>query len=197
MIVWASLVYLLPEYKYDMKKVFILLSVICIALSANAQVTNQTEAKKSAFVAAKTMNDALVLKDYDKYVEYNHPKVLEQTPGGRSGMVMQVAKQINDIEESGNYITAIWANMPEVVLDTAGEWQCTLQQFMEYRLPSGKVKAETTIIGISPDKGKAWYFLDVAGRKLEDIKAMFPTLSSKLKVGAPVEPVFTPNTTTE
>lgn len=175
-----------------MKNSLLLICLLVLQTTVSkAQIENEERVKTSAFLAAKTMDNALVIKDYDKYVEYNHPKVLAQVEGGRSGMVMQVADQVATIEESGNLITAVWPGKPEFVVDTAGEYQCTMQQFMEYRLPEGKVKAETTIIGISQDKGKNWYFLDVAGRKLEDVKELFPTLSSKLVIPPASEPEFT------
>ncbi len=175
-----------------MKKLLLLLCTVVLAYNADAQVEDMEAAKKSAFLAAKTMDEALINRQYDDYVVYNHPKVLEQVKGGRAGMAIQVAQQIKDIEEAGNTITAVWPKMPEVVLDTAGEWQTTLQQFMEYRLPEGKIKSETTIVGISPDKGKTWYFLDVAGRTLKDLKELFPNLSSRLIIPPAKETEFTP-----
>lgn len=171
----------------------LLLFSVAPALSGNAQIDDLEAAKKSAFLAAKTMDEALMNKHYDDYVVYNHPKVLEQVKGGRAGMSIQIAQQIKDIEESGNIITAVWPKMPEMMIDTAGEWQTTMQQFMEYRLPEGKIKSETTIIGISPDKGKTWYFLDVAGRQLKDLKELFPTLSSQLVIPSAKEAEFTPD----
>lgn len=176
-----------------MKRTLLLTLTLIITLSAKAQVEDMEAAKKAAFHAAKVMDNALVSKHYDDYVSFNHPKVVEQAEGGRSGLVIQIAKQITEIEESGNIITAIWPHMPTFIIDTAGEWQCTLDQFMEYRLPEGKVKAETTLIGISPDKGKTWYFLDAAGRTLNDIKTLFPSLSSQLVIKPQKDAVFTPD----
>lgn len=175
-----------------MKRILFLLG-LGTTFSAYAQVEDLEAAKKSAFLAAKTMDEALINRHYDDYVVYNHPKVLEQVEGGRAGMAIQVARQIADIEELGNIITAVWPQMPETVIDTAGEWQTTLQQFMEYRLPDGKIKSETTIIGLSPDKGKTWYFMDAAGRQLKDLKELFPTLSSKLVIPEPKQAQFTPD----
>jgi len=176
-----------------MKRILLLLSAITAGVTVYAQIDDMEAAKRSAFAAAKTMDEALINKHYDDYAVYNHPKVLQQVQGGRAGMAIQVAKQIQDIEQSGNIITAVWPQMPETVIDTAGEWQTTLQQFMEYRLPEGKIRSETTIIGMSPDKGKTWYFLDVAGRQLNELKELFPTLSSRLVIPAPKEAVFTPD----
>lgn len=175
-----------------MKKLLLLLGTVVATCNVYAQIDDIEGAKKSAFMAAKTMDEALINRQYDDYVVYNHPKVLEQVKGGRAGMAIQIAQQVKEIEESGNVITAIWPKMPEIMIDTAGEWQTTLQQFMDYRLPEGKIRSETTIIGISPDKGKTWYFVDVAGRQLKEIRELFPTLSSQLIVPPAKDAEFIP-----
>lgn len=175
-----------------MKKIFLfIMTTFTIHQQCEAQSLNQQLAKQSAFAAAKAMDEALINRHYDDYVSYNHPKVLEQVKGGRQAMIIQVSKQMNDIQESGNVITAVWPQAPEVIIDTAGEWQCTMQQYMTYRLPEGKIKAVTTIIGISPDKGNKWYFVDAAGRPLSELKTLFPSLSSRLKIAPPSSPEFT------
>lgn len=176
-----------------MKKLLLLLCSAGLTYNSYAQIEDMEAAKKKAFIAAKTMDEALINRQYDDYVVYNHPRVLEQVKGGRAGMAIQIAEQIKDIEEAGNTITAVWPKMPETMFDTAGEWQTTMQQYMEYRLPDGKIKSETTIIGISPDKGKTWYFLDAAGRTLNDLKELFPALSSQLVIPSAKEAEFTPD----
>lgn len=174
-----------------MKRIWLLTLTILTALTTQAQIPDAEAAKQAAFRAAKAMDEALINKHYDDYASYNHPKVLAQVDGGIEGMAMLIAKQVKDIEENNNIITAVWPKMPKTMIDTAGEWQCTLPQFMEYRLPEGKIKAETTIIGLSPDKGVTWYFIDAAGRTLAQLKELFPTLSSKLVIAAPKEAEFT------
>lgn len=178
-----------------MKGIWLLLLSLMIIPAAQAQITDMQAAKMAAFNAAKTMDEALINKQYADYVSYNHPKVLEKVEGGADGLAVQIAKQVADIEANNNIITAIWPNMPTTMIDSAGEWQCTMPQFMEYRLPEGKIKAETTLIGLSPDKGKTWYFIDAAGRTLAQLQELFPNLSSKLVIAEPKEAQFTPDTT--
>lgn len=176
-----------------MKKIGLIAVSLYSFLNGNAQIADQEGAKQSAFAAAKAMDEALIQRRYDDYVSYNHPRVLESIEGGKAGMVKQVANQMAQINESGNIITAVWPQMPSVVIDTAGEWQAAITQYMAYRLPEGKIKATTTIIGISQDQGKQWYFIDAAGRELKQMRELFPTLSSKLKVPKATEPEFTPD----
>jgi hypothetical protein len=174
-----------------MKRKWLLAAAICATAVANAQITDQETAKKSAFAAAKAMDEALIQHRYDDYSSFNHPTLVAQVEGGRRAMALQLAKQLAEISESGNTITAVWPSPPDVVIDTAGEWQATLQQYMTYRLPEGTIKSVTTIIGMSPDQGKQWYFIDAAGRNLDQMRQIFPKLSSKLKIAKPTEPQFT------
>ncbi|MCB9045065.1 MAG: hypothetical protein H6550_02880 [Chitinophagales bacterium] len=174
-----------------MKRTSLIACALAICFATQAQIGDVSAAKKSAFLAAKSMDEAMVNKRYDDYAAFIHPRVLENVKGGRAGMTIQVAEQIKELEESGNLLTAVWPNMPENMLDTNGEWQCVLPQYMEYRLPEGKIKATTSLIGLSPDKGKTWYFLDVAERNLAQMRQLFPNLSSKLVIPAAVSPQFT------
>lgn len=178
-------------------KYLLLITFITLSISNTsfAQGGDMTQAKKNAFVAAKVMNDALVTKDWYTYVETNHPKVIEQIEGGVPGLVKQTKEQVAQLEAAGNTIIAAWPGQPSDIIDTAGEYQLTIPQYMEIRLPTGKLKTETTLIGISQNKGKKWYFIDLeaSGNDVNKLREMFPTISSKIKANTPKQPVFTPD----
>lgn len=177
-----------------MRKGIIFLFVIAFCLQANAQVKDMDAAKQGVFQAAKKMDEALINKRFDEYVDANHPDVIAKVDGGRAGFVVQMQQQIETLEKSGNYITAAWPGKPSDIIDTAGEWQCTIPQHMNVRIPGGIMKTETTLIAMSPDKGGKWYFVDIANAKtMEGMRAMFPKLSSRLKAPTPVEPEFVPD----
>ncbi len=157
-----------------------------------AQIKDIDAAKKSAFLAAKKMDDALVTKKYDEYVAFNHPDVIAKVEGGRSGLVKQTYQQIKSMEEGGTYITAAWPGKVISIVDTAGEWQCSIPLYMNLRVSQGTISTTTTLIGMSPDKGNRWYFVDISagGNTLSGVKKLFPKLSSKLAILPPSEPVF-------
>ncbi len=176
-----------------------ILSTIIITLltqlSAAGQEIDSSEVKKNAFLAAKIMDNALVTKDWYTYVESNHPTVINQVPGGVAGLVKQTMEQVEALEESGNKIIAAWPGQASDIIDTAGEYQLTLPQYMEIRLPNGKLKTQTTLLGISMDKGNKWYFIDLeaSGNDINKLKEIFPKVSSRIKVNPPAEPTFTPD----
>ena len=173
-------------------KYFLLIIICAGSLVAEAQINDIEAAKKSAFLAAKRMDDALVSKKYDEYVAFNHPDVIAKVEGGRSGLVKQTLEQIKSMEQGGTYITAAWPGKILSMVDTAGEWQCSVPLYMNLRIENGTISTTTTLIGISPDKGKRWYFVDIsaAGNTLAGVKKLFPKLSSKLVVLPASEPTF-------
>ena len=172
---------------------YILFALFLINTSSlYAQIDDTTMAKRAAFQAAKKMDDALVSKKYDEYVAFNHPDVIAKVEGGRSGLVKQTLEQIKTMEQGGTYITAAWPGKVLSIVDTAGEWQCTIPLYMTLRVNSGTISTTTTLVGIAPHKGKQWYFVDVsaAGNTLAGVKKLFPKLSSKLVVLPASEPKF-------
>lgn len=173
-------------------KYFLFAFTFIFLTNTYAQIEDTAKAKMSAFQAAKKMDDALVSKKYDEYVDYNHPKVIAQTEGGHSGLVMQTVKQIKTMEQGGTYITAAWPGKVLSIVDTASEWQCTIPLYMNLRVNSGSISTTTTLIGISPDKGEHWYFVDISagGNTLDGVRKLFPKLSHQLVVLPPSDPEF-------
>jgi hypothetical protein len=58
------------------------------------------------------------------------------------------------------------------------------------KVNGGKLITETTLIGISPNKGKTWYFMDAADRDMNKMRSMFPNLSSRHKLKKSPDPKF-------
>lgn len=170
-----------------MKKALFLSFIVLAPLALNAQVADpRTNAKNEA----TKMGKALVNKDYNTFLKTTPPLALQHTEGGKEAMLKELKRQIEEMAANGTYILRLWPGDPSKIIDTAKELQCTIPQHMELKVDGGKVTSETTLIGMSPDKGKTWYFIDVAGKPLTEFRELFPTLSSKLVVPPSKEPVF-------
>lgn len=178
-----------PAMKQLIAAIFLLLG----AQQAMAQIPDIEGLKKHIFLSAKRMDEALMNKDYDTYSEYMHPHVIETTDKGRVGIVLQTKRAVENIEKSGNYITAIWPGTSDKIseiIDTAGQYQCTLPNYLTYRLPNGKLHTQAILVGVSMDKGKKWHFIDASEKTLEQLRSMFPELSSRLVIPATPQPRF-------
>ena len=135
-----------------MYKLLMIMFLLVLGTAASAQVEDMKAAKKGAFLAAKKMNEALINKDFGVYANFNHPKVIKEAKGGRDGLIFQMQTQIANNENHGNYISAIYPGQPSDIIDTAGEWQCTIPLYMEVKVPNAKVSTQTTLVGISMNK---------------------------------------------
>jgi hypothetical protein len=171
-----------------MKTIYILATVLLCAYSGVAQNTATNKAAVKA--AAKQMSTALVNKDYKTFVKTTYPLVVAKTEGGTAKLAKDLEQQIADMAKDGTTILAAWPGEPSVIIDTAGEYQCTIPQKMTMRIPQGKITTETTLIALSPDKGKTWYFMDSADRSISKMRSMFPNISSRLVIPTSPEPVF-------
>ncbi len=149
--------------------------------------------KPAVKAAAKKMNDALVKKDLKNFVVTTYPKVVEATAGGLDKIEKDLEQQIKNIEAAGTTIASAWPGEVSNIIDTAGEYQCTIPQYMKMKMKDGVLQTETTLFALSPDKGKTWYFIDATEKPLDKWRQAFPNLSSKHIIKPAPEPKFTPN----
>jgi hypothetical protein len=183
-------VYLPTILKLSMKKC-IVLALLATSFNVYAQPA-LNKFKPAVKAAAKRMNDALVKKDIKTFVKTTYPKVVEMTDGGLTRVQSEIEKSIAGIEQAGSKILSAWPGEATTIIDTAGEYQCTIPQYMKMRLDNGVLTTQTTLIALSPDKGKTWYFIDMTDKSLAQWRTVFPNMSSKLVIFPPKEPKFEP-----
>lgn len=161
------------------------ISIISFAQSKDAAM------KASVVAAAKKMDGYLMKKDYRSFVHTTYPKAVQMMDGGYDKLYEELKGQISTMEKANNTILSVWPGTPSNIIDTAGELQCTIPQFMKLKVDYGMLTTETTLIAFSMDKGKTWYFMDVVDRSLDKIREVFPGVSSKLVITKSPEPKFT------
>ncbi len=165
-------------------------ALLLMFTSVLAQAQTKADAKIKVKAEAKKMGAALVNKDYDGFVKSTYPKAVNNADGGLKRLAENLKGQVERMENDGNKVLAIWPGEPSNIIDTAGEWQCTVPQKLTMQLPQGKLTTQTTLIALSPDKGVTWYFIDIAERNLDAMRTIFPNISSKLVIPPAVEPEF-------
>ena len=162
-----------------------ILFVLFFPLFTSAQ-NHQASVKMEAI----KMGEALVKKDYMNFIRTTYPKAVNMQEGGEQALIDDLKNQIYEMEKSGNLILKAWPGDPSSIIDTAGELQCTIAQYMEMKIENNKLTTETTLIALSENKGKTWYFIDVADKTIDDIRMLFPNISSKLVLPPAAEPKF-------
>jgi len=76
--------------------------------------------------------------------------------------------------------------------NSKNELQSTLPQTTSVTSPFADVVFSSTLVAISRDEGKNWYFYDTNAGKLGQLKNKAPDISPELEIPKPTPPKITP-----
>lgn len=170
-----------------MKKYLLGLSLALISVAAAAQPMTSTIKAQAADMAR-----AVLAKDLNKMVKYLPPKLVEAS-GGMAKM-MQARDTVNKyMTQFGAEIKHVNIGNPGPIVTYKNQLQTTLPQTTELKVMNSTIVAESTLIAISEDKGKNWYFVDTSiygGKKLQ---TALPDLSPDLVIPPRKQPKIISN----
>ena len=169
-----------------MKRISLVLIGILFAFLSFAQ-SQQMIIKNQAADMVK----ALLRKDFVTFTKYMHPKVIEMA-GGREKLLKRMDTANTMVTEFGAKITQVVIGNPGKIVKFKNELQTTLPETTDMQTPLGNVTIETTLIAISTDAGKTWYFIDTSVYNINQIKKTLPDLSPELVIPPQKEPKFSP-----
>lgn len=154
------------------------------------KASDQTDPiKKSVLSDATKMDEALIHQDYKTFASFTYPKIVTLL-GGEKKMTEIIKKS----DETSRIISIDLGN-PSDIITSGKELQTTVPTKVTITMlePSkkGKLIILSTLIGISENSGKSWYFLDTSGKTIETLRTAIPNLSEKIVVPAMPQPVFT------
>jgi hypothetical protein len=131
---------------------------------------------------AQELGDATLKGDYAKVIDHTHGGIVELL-GGKEKAVQFVEKGMKQLKAQGITFKAYQAGEPgEFVTEGSNTFVVVPTRF-EMGFPGGKVIAKSYLLGISPDDGKTWKFVDGAGLDNKDFREKgVPKLPAKLKL---------------
>lgn len=160
-----------------------LMWVLIFCLSACSDVSKH---KKVAKEEAEKMGEYFKQGDYAAFVKYMHPEIVKQMGGEQTVAEMLAAdKTIGETT-----VLSLVFGEPSDIISVGEELQCTMNQVMMLKIPSGRLEIETTLIAISPDKGKQWFYINNPGIGVAKMKKTIPSLSEKLEIPPLQSPRF-------
>jgi hypothetical protein len=169
------------------------------AVASQSPVTGQSPAVQQspaaslesypALVAqAQEVNDAFRRRDFARMVDLTYPKVIESA-GGRDKMIAALAKGMKDMESEGVSVLSSTAGAPTQIVHVS-EWiYAVVPTTLKVKAKDGVFQTESSMIGISADKGAHWTFIDAGGKDHTQLLGFLPAPSSKLNLPAEKEPV--------
>ena len=161
--------------------------IICL-LSINASAQYETIIKIQAMEMAK----AILAKDVEKVVQYLPPKLVEAS-GGKA-KVLTVRDSLNKfMQQFGAEIKKITIGNPAKVISYKDQLQTTLPQITQIRFMQGTIVIESTLVAISEDKGRHWYFVDTNIYRSGKLKEALPGLSPELVIPPMKKPEMIPD----
>ena len=137
------------------------------------------------------MGKALVNNDLPGFQQFMHPEIIKQV-GGPEKMKLMADSAISMFRQFGGSITRISYGNPAVILTHKKELQTTLSQTTFITTAFADIELESTLIAVSQDKGKHWFFIDTQLYGSDKIRLNLPALSPELTIPAPKKPRMIP-----
>jgi hypothetical protein len=139
---------------------------------------------------ALEMGKALVVGDAKTFSRFMLPELLDEANKiGKANMTMDSAFAM--FKAFGGNVEKISYGNPGKIVEFKNELQSTLPQTTEITSPFADVVLNSTLVAISRDKGKNWYFIDASMGKIDQLKKNLPNLSPDLVIPPPTPPKVT------
>lgn len=170
----------------------ILLSFFLNVCTAQTKAVDTADHSKVIKEQAEEMGQLLLKKDYQGFAAFTYPKILTMM-GGEAKMIAFLEKNAKEMESEGIGILKVTLGEPSEIIVQGKELQGTIPQIIELKVPDGRLVTRSTLIVISTNNGKKWYFLDTSGKDIQTMRKTFPNLSETLVIPKKTEPVFYDN----
>ena len=142
-------------------------------------------------VQAMDMATALMKNDFVTFSKYMHPNIISFA-GGKEKMRNKMDSASKAMREFGVSFKRYWIGEPGKIVNYKNQLQAVLPESTTLKTPLGELTAETSMIVISTDQGKNWYFIDTNVYRVDKLKNILPDLSPELIIPKPKQPQFTP-----
>ena len=137
---------------------------------------------------AQEVNDAFRRRDFARMLDLTYPKVIEAA-GGRDKMIASLAKGMKEMEAEGVTVLSSTAEAPTQIVHVSGWIYAVVPTTLNVKAQTGIFKTESSMIGISSDRGANWTFIDAGGKDRKQLLSFLPAPADALKLPAEKGPV--------
>jgi hypothetical protein len=139
---------------------------------------------------ALEMGKAMVSGDSKEFSKYMLPELVN-FGGGAEKVAQMMDSMFAVFKTFGGQVKKITYGNPGKIIKYNKELQTTLPQTTEITSSLADVILTSTLVAISRDKGKNWFFFDPMMNKSDKLKGKLPPLSPEINVPPP-QPKFIP-----
>lgn len=175
-----------------MKQIFKNILVVITVVSVSSTYLHSQNMASVIKAQALEMARAIAKKDFEKVATFMYPSLNSEAKKQMQapGMMDSLNKALAQFKPE---VKSIVIGNPGEIVTHKKVMQALLPQEMEIKTTLLSVAFETTLVAISENGGKKWYFVDANMYKEEAIKKKLPELSPKLVLPAMKKPKFIPN----
>ena len=172
-----------------MKKLALIL--VTLLILAGSPAARAQELATTIKVQAMDMATAFMKNDFNTFARFMHPNIIAFA-GGKEQMKTKMDSAYNAMKRFGVTFKRYWIGNPGKIITLKNQLQAVLPGSISLKTPLGEVITETSMIVISNDKGKNWYFIDTNVYKADKLKDILPELSSALNIPPGKKPRLVP-----
>ncbi|HEV8506488.1 MAG TPA: hypothetical protein VGQ53_13845 [Chitinophagaceae bacterium] len=147
-------------------------------------------------VQAMDLGSALMKNDFETFVKYMHPNVIAYA-GGKEKMKAKMDSAYAAAKLFGVSFKRYSIGTPGEIVIYKDQLQTVLPEITTIKTPMGELTVETSMIVISPDGGKNWWFIDTNVYKVEKLKSILPDISPQLVIPPQKQPKLVPVDSTD
>jgi hypothetical protein len=152
--------------------------LLTAVVPARADETVADRARKQAAL----MYQAFLRGDFDTFVSFTHPKVV-RLMGGPEKVKAELAKVLADGKAQGISVRSATVSPPQQITRSGAHAVQAIVPTELVMVAPGKEGRQTSfLLGLSPDDGRTWKFVDTARVGGEAVRKLFPECSPALKI---------------
>lgn len=172
-----------------MKKSKLFLFVLfTLLLASGAKAQNLSTTIK---VQAMDLGSALIKNDFATFIKYMHPNIIAYA-GGKEKMKAKMDSAYAAAKLFGVSFKRYSIGSPGEIVSYKDQLQTVLPEITTIKTPLGELTVETSMIVISPDSGKNWWFIDTNVYKVDKLKSVLPDISPELIIPPQKQPKLVP-----
>jgi len=171
-----------------MKKILTLFLLLPFMVSLPAKGQNVATSIK---VQAMDMGSALMKNDFATFIKYMHPNIIAYA-GGKEKMKTKMDSVYSGMKLFGVTFKRYSIGNPGEIVSYKDQLQAVLPEITTLKTPLGELTAETSMIVISADNGKNWWFIDTNVYKVDKLKGILPDISPNLVIPPQKQPKLVP-----
>jgi hypothetical protein len=171
-----------------MKKAAILVLWMTVVLYNGHAQPISTVIKTQAIAMGRAITD----HDKQTLMSFMLPELKEMMTGDTKKADMAMDSAIAMFEAMGGRITRISYGDPAEVVKTKDNWQTVLPQEIALSTAFADIEWTSSLLAVSHDQGKHWYFTDPFVYREASKKKPLPLISEKLVIPPLQKPKITP-----